>query len=233
MLSRKLNYEYPFNLNELMQYLPDRHAAHSHNCFFCNYQEDNNVFFETANYYLSADRSPIVEGHLMILSKGHYGCAGELSNALQEELIALKALAEQLVIEVYGKASCYEHGRAGHCVQYAGTNNPCHHFHLHVLPINVAIQEPLKKLYKEITLEHYTDLENAYERYGNYLYFETSSNEKYFYCVNEKAVESHLLRTLICNELNTAEKSQWEDFQDPALQRIAYEKYKILLGDFA
>lgn len=228
-LNNKLIVNAP-HIHELKKYQPVEGIV-MHNCIFCHHEEQlsKEVIFQTPNFYLLPNFTPIVEGDMMILSKSHYGCAGELDNSIREEFIGLRKLAKNLTYEIYGKVMSYEHGRAGHCVQLQETSIPSHHFHMHILPAVVDIRESLRNLFREINLKCFSEIFHAYERNGNYLYYENNKNEKYFYPKDEKFVESHFLRSLICKELKTAELVDWEKYRDFESQAIAIKKYKALL----
>lgn len=106
------------------------------NCVFCQADEKLKIY-ETKNLFVLFDPYPLTEGHLMISSKCHYGCAGEIPEEFMEELSFLKEKVRLILNKVYGKTSFYEHGRAGGCMATDPGNRLCHHFHLHALPFSV------------------------------------------------------------------------------------------------
>ncbi|MES2769133.1 MAG: HIT domain-containing protein [Bdellovibrionota bacterium] len=174
-------------------------------CMFCELDESL-IVEETSHFYLIKDKFPISENHVMIISKEHFGCVGELPSSLFGQIHSLR---EKLVS--YFKTPNfigYEHGRAGHCVKLKGSEVTCHHMHLHYLPLEVNIRNILKGNFTEKPIQ-LDDIKNHYERYGEYLYFEDVNRQGFFYPAHLH-VESHLLRTLVCASANLSHRSDWE-----------------------
>ena len=58
-------------------------------CIFCDIpKKDFEIYFETPNFLVMPNPQYIVLGHMMIASKAHYGCTGELPPELFEEFVA-------------------------------------------------------------------------------------------------------------------------------------------------
>lgn len=181
-------------------------AGKTSGCMFCDV-DGGLILAQTDNFYLIRDRYPILEGHLMVISKGHYGCMGEIPIPLFNEIEALRGEAEAYYEGK--KYIVYEHGRAGHCVKLSGSQVTCHHFHLHFVPLDVNIHPVLIERYvakKTTSTSHVPEL---YNRFGEYLYFENSLREGFYYPATQH-VESHLLRTLVCIAADLVHRSDWE-----------------------
>jgi len=183
------------------------------------------ILFETANFYVALDISPIREGHLMIISNEHFGSAGELPDYLRKELLALKNNLRDLVETTYNKTIFYEHGRAGHCLKLKDSEVLCNHFHLHAVPTNTDIHELLIKDYPAMKLSSYADIFHMYDRYGSYLYFENNDSEMYFYPASDENVAPHLLRSLLCKKLKTPKKSDWDKYRNQKELEAARNNY--------
>lgn len=182
-------------------------------CLFCQpYQAM--VIHETDSFRVLIDTFPIVPGHLMISSKAHYGSAGEIPEDLQNELFTLKQDLKSRVQQVNGSYIFYEHGKAGCCMKANPNGQKCEHFHLHCLPVNVCILEELSKRFDGIELSHYLEVMPMFMQYGNYLFFENELGKQYFYPAADNKVESHLLRTLVCNALKVSLRSDWESYKE-------------------
>lgn len=194
-------------------------GLYDRNCFFCH-GDPSRLVMKTDNFSVLHDRSPVLEGHLLIYTHLHYGCAGELCADLLEELCEIRTTLTQRVVEIYGAAAYYEHGKAGHCMQYGPEETICHHFHLHILPYRGSIAECLANRFPQIELDDYRKLPSLFDRHGHYLYFEESSGRKLFYPVAED-LESHYLRTLISNASNHPERADWENYQNFTLLQNA------------
>ena len=204
-----------------------------HGCFLCKPGSETEILARTANFSLICDISPIVDGHLMITSNTHIGCTGEIDPMLREEYLILKKIAGEIVKTAYGAAAYYEHGRAGHCSTIVNTAIKCDHFHLHVLPIKVSINPELEKSFIQMELEQYSQIFEFFERYGSYLYFEDFTGHINIYPASDSQVESHLLRTLICEKIGCPERSNWETHTNLELVNKAIENYMPIIDRLA
>lgn len=187
-------------------------------CLFCRPFEGMKIF-DTAHFRVLADTFPVHSGHVMISSKDHWGCAGEVPSDLQVELSNLKDSVREIVQGLNGRAVFYEHGRAGCCLALDANGQKCEHFHLHCVPADIDIRKPLDQRFEQITLGKYSQIHDAFMEEGNYLYFEDADGQMSFYPAADQNVEPHLLRTLVCQALGVPQLSEWERCRDPELFR--------------
>lgn len=193
-------------------------------CVFCE-PHNKKILLESDNYWVTFDSSPLTEGHLLIHSKLHLGCTGEQSNDNILELIYIKNLLEKTTRKIYGKCSFFEHGRAGHCgITYGLDQRVCHHFHLHVLPIDVDIKPVVEKLLERINVNNFEELVDLYNRHGHYLYFEDNKSHMAFFPASGE-LPSHYLRTVISVAQNTLEKADWQNYSNLSELNNAKHKY--------
>jgi diadenosine tetraphosphate (Ap4A) HIT family hydrolase len=193
-------------------------------CFFCYHPREGEVL-ATRSFSVVLDDSPLVEGHLLIHPREHWGCAGELPPDQMAELVDVREQVRELLLRSYGVASFYEHGRAGHC----SSNGDCNHFHLHALPIDVSIETPLAARFRRFDPKTYDSMPDLFERMGDYLYFEDHAGRMSYFPASVE-IESHLLRTLIANAIGQPERANWESMRDPALVASAYRRFESLHG---
>jgi diadenosine tetraphosphate (Ap4A) HIT family hydrolase len=191
-------------------------------CLFCQPYEGM-ILYETEHFRVLIDTFPVTSGHLMISSKDHFGCSGEIPKAIFGELNALKEDLFEKMISKFNRCLFYEHGRAGCCLSKS-PNLKCEHFHLHCLPENISIQPELSCKFEEARLANYQQIPNHFLQYGDYLYFEDSLANKFYYPVDDHKIESHLLRSLICKKLKVPALSNWEDFVEPKLFLDSYHQ---------
>lgn len=180
-------------------------------CAFCNLENKLKIH-ATKNFFVLFDPYPLIEGHLMVCSQKHYGCAGELPKKLLYELNNLKQTVSFIIKKIYKNVCVYEHGRAGGCMPTDPDNRMCHHCHLHILPFNGNILRDLGSRFGEERMSDFLKIKKYYEGYGEYLYFEASSGEKVFYSVNEKEVPIHYFRTIISEHLGKPHLADWTSF---------------------
>lgn len=192
------------NLAELFHYQTQKQ------CVFCHPSEEL-ILKQTDNFTLLFDPFALLPGHLLITSKGHYGCLGEVPSALIDECTSLREEAKEMLRTHYGaEITRYEHGRAGHCIARAKETRSCHHYHEHLLPANLSLHLDYKKI-------HFIDekeVPQLFERFGEYLLVEGASGIKTFYRAEGETVAPHLLRTLAAEELGHPERHDWEAYSD-------------------
>lgn len=194
-------------------------------CFFCYHPREGEIV-ATRSLSVVFDDSPIVEGHIMIHSRQHWGCAAELPPDQFEELTVLKGIIGELVTKVHGSVAFYEHGRAGHCSSWQG-GPECEHFHLHALPIEASIEPVLATRFRRVPMTRYGDLREIFETHGDYLYFEDAQGNPSVFPANTE-VESHALRTMIANAIGDPVKSNWEGMRNPQMVDASRRKVERL-----
>jgi diadenosine tetraphosphate (Ap4A) HIT family hydrolase len=94
-------------------------------CAFCNPGEVEHVLYESEHFRIAADHAPLVEGHLLIISKDHYTCYGDVPASLDDELLAMKNVVRQFFTRFYDPPVFWEHGIFRQTVFHA---------HLHCFP---------------------------------------------------------------------------------------------------
>lgn len=196
----------------------------SKECVFC-IPKSKKILTETESFYITYDASPLLEGHVDIHTKEHIGCSGEIDAETFDEFVALKKWIGDIITQIYGQVSFYEHGRAGHCSMTLD-GAECHHFHIHALPLGVDISDEIATMFKPIIIENEHEIPVLYERYDQYLYFENTDGKKFFYPAN-KPLPSHYLRTVIANAIGKPERSDWENYGD----KEALNEFKQKLED--
>lgn len=137
-------------------------------CIFC--KVEFRVLFSTESFIVALDNFPLTEGHLLIFSREHYGCGGELPKINLLDLIQLKDKVSFLLRNIYGKVIFYEHGRAGHCVSFSPDERLCHHFHLHALPLSCDVSINLDEQFQRTDMPSYALIDDFFNKYGEYLF---------------------------------------------------------------
>lgn len=182
-------------------------------CLFCD-PFPGMIVEETKHFRVLLDTFPVIPGHVMISSKAHYGSAGEVSSEYQKELCLLKDVVRSQVFKINESTFFYEHGRAGCCLAANPDGSKCEHFHLHCIPADIDLTPNLNNRFQQISLNKYNEISDLFMQYGNYLFIETNKQEMHFYPAEDENVESHLLRTLICEALNVDDLAHWERYID-------------------
>ena len=201
-------------------------------CVFCQVDE-RILIWQDDELQVCFDASPLVPGHLILSSREHYGCAGELPRILFDRLTDVRAAIGAQLLATFGAASFYEHGRAGHCLSDGMEHRLCHHFHLHCVPLEVDISAELARRFDSVPIPVWQDLAEAYEEYGSYLYAADRSGRGTMYVADE-TVETHLLRTLVAQQIGVPERANWraadlESILDEGVSRLPAAKLAAAL----
>ena len=73
-------------------------------CPFCQRETLPGILTETEHFYLLADHAPLVEGHLLVIPRGHYACYGALPTWLETEFVTLKRRVADFLGAEIGRA---------------------------------------------------------------------------------------------------------------------------------
>jgi len=194
-------------------------------CLFCD-PVKGMVIHETRNFRVLVDTFPITPGHLMISTQAHYGSAGEIPEELMQELTELKEEVRYNVQSIGNSCIFYEHGRAGCCLSKPLEDQKCEHFHLHCLPVELCIKDAVCNKFQVLKMENYRQISPLFFEHGNYLYFENARGEMFFFPAEDNKVESHLLRTLICNTIGIPNRSDWQTYNEEFIFIQSYDLVK-------
>lgn len=189
--------------------------AYRRGCVFCDPAPEL-VLDATGRFVLSFDVAPLTPGHLILHSREHHACAGEVPEEHFDELESLRERIARVVRQVFGSVTFYEHGRAGHCLSDGPEHRLCHHFHLHIVPGDTDVSGTLSARFEHLSPEELREVTKLYAEYGDYLYLETDAGKGYYFVVAEE-IERHLLRTLISRALGHPERADWRQSPGPAL----------------
>lgn len=197
------------------------------NCVFCK-PNKKLKFHQTDNFIVLFDPYPLIEGHIMIASKEHYGCAGELPEELLNEVTQLKLILGNIIKKAYGEVSFYEHGRAGGCMATDPGNRICHHFHLHALPFSIDLHSQLEREFISKSINEFSKIKPYFEGYGEYLFFENNNGKASFYPIKNQKIPPHYLRTLISNTINKPHRANWETYAKHNERLIVFNTQKLI-----
>ncbi len=115
------------------------------------------------------DRSPVAEGHVLLIPRHHYSCYASIPTDLSEEILRIKEEVSLFLSTYYAAPIFFEHGVAGQTVPHA---------HLHMMPTpKRGIEEDiganlLSKIGQIVEVSSIVDLLDSYDEIGPYLYWE-------------------------------------------------------------
>lgn len=187
-------------------------------CKFCYLDDDETLLFQNDEVYVLPALGSFVSGYVLLIHQDHCDCFAE---AMSITTARTKQKLRSLLEEVYQKCIFFEHGRAGGCFD-RGNCRIDFHAHLHALPVDVDISDRIAEDFQQIQIDSWHDIVPLAEEYPEYLYFENSNEEQYFYVV-EGTAEDQYLRKRVCESIDLpVEYANWRQhpFHDTMIQTI-------------
>jgi len=187
------------------------------------FQKKSNILYETDNFFLVPAIGQMgIEGYLLLCSKKHFIGVGGTPKKYNSELEDALKTTRKILSETYDSDTIvFEHGPRIGCHRGGGCLD---HSHLHVLPFNGGLMEPLvinllnglgiNYFYKLERVENFERLHEIYkEQKTSYLFIETAGRERYATEVNFP-IPSQYLRQIIASKLNRGDKWDWRQTPD-------------------
>lgn len=156
--------------------------------------KENIILYESDNFVVIPDISPLVLGHILILTKSHYIAMTEFNNTMFDELKEVISYVDFMLAKFFSERIVhFEHGPGKDNLK---TMRSINHFHLHCLCLNVDLHSVIKDhincVYRKVN--DYTELQN----YTNIDYlFGESYNNMYIYRLDDDSKHSQILRKLL------------------------------------
>ncbi len=133
-------------------------------CVFCARSALDAVLLETEHFFLLADHAPLIEGHLLIVPRGHYACYGAVPEALEHEFLHLKGQVAEFFQATYRAPVFFEHGIFHQTVFHA---------HLHAFPfgpVDIGVHALARPAGQ--TVRSLADVRSWFGERGHYFYIE-------------------------------------------------------------
>ncbi len=145
--------------------------ANTTNCEFCHRSNlAAYILKETPEFLIATDHAPLVEGHLLIITKQHYTCYGAVPAGLDAELLALKREVQQFLTQYYAPVVFWEHGIFRQTV---------YHAHLHCFPFGTVDYDLSQDLHDTV-VHAQEDIRRRYTSQGKYFYMENDQTALLF-----------------------------------------------------
>lgn len=194
-------------------------------CSFCSEingsNEDNNLFikliapktnlksrimYRTKDFLVMPTIGGFVEGYLLIVSRKHYMCIGQMpKSGIYDLSLQIEMLKKQIEKYYHKKVVLFEHGsnscsnKIGGCIAHA---------HLHMVPCDRQINEYIQKY--GLNSHRISSLEDlcAFAEYDvPYLFWEDIDESKYV--INDEVIPSQFFRKILASVYGMADKWDW------------------------
>lgn len=176
------------------------------NCALCKEINNNNfehkgknygnrILFESKSFVVVPSLGQLLEGHLLILTKKHHVCMGELIDDLFVELNELMVKVRNFLEKHFGSCIFFEHGVFEN---FLSTEKYVGHARLHALPAKIEnLDDGFKKYGSVFVLEKVSDLNSIYNEKKSYLFFENHKQKKFAVIVPHIIPEQFLRRVIV------------------------------------
>lgn len=164
------------------------------------------VITQTEHFVVIPTLGSFVEGYVMVLSKAHYDCAGQIPADQMAELTQLLEMMKNRIRQCYHTDTvCFEHGSVSCTNRFGGCIN---HAHIHIVPCPNSLMGEIA-LYDLQTekIDSLEDLQGYGQRGEPYLYFEDTDQQKYL--ITGDNVVSQFFRKLLAQQHGVDEKWDW------------------------
>lgn len=183
-------------------------------------QEYDTILIQTQEFVVVPALGPLVEGHVLIITKSHFYSMGELSKPMFDEFIALKDKVRQVLVRTYGSATAFEHGSTR--ILEAGTS--VNHAHCHLLPLGFNLVGEVSNHHNGENVSDQSVLASKATKGIPYLYVENNRREARIFDA-PVGLPSQYLRRLVATKLGIP--SQWDWRSHPALERVTLTVAKL------
>ncbi len=190
-------------------------------CIFCDHESiKEDILWESDNFFIKVGKGILTPGHVLLISKKHLSCFGEMPENLYDEFNGVKERIFNEVKDKFSEPILFEQGVHGQSINHA---------HIHILPtknknfilpsnINNKIFLELKKT----EIENIKDIKKVFQKEGNYLYLE-EKGISYIYHLDKNDSKKRAFRIVLTDINGEKEFTHWENMSK--LSEIKNQKW--------
>lgn len=177
------------------------------------------TIFDSPHFVIIATLGPIVEGHILALSKEHYPSMAHLPYELFEELELVCFETGMLLSQAYASPIIFEHGPMplGKYKSPARGGGSCvDHAHFHFVPLSVPQDDIVATLgaqYPSNSISTLSDLRSNAVRGMPYLFFQNLDSTRHTF--DAPLAPRQYLRSLLAKSVGEPEKGNWRIYPEP------------------
>ncbi len=167
------------------------------------------LLFESERFAAVPSRGSIVPGWVLIVTKEHRICMGEVPTESQQELAKFTSAVRKAVRQAFGPTVVFEHGPS---VPNQSVGCGVDHAHLHIVPTSCDLVAGLSDVHPEpVTWCRVTALEDVtacYRRGKSYLFVEQEEGLCWVGTAHE--LPSQAFRKVIARSVGRSEQFDWK-----------------------
>jgi len=176
---------------------------------------EEDILWESDNFFVKVGVGILAPGHVMLISKEHISCFGELPEQLNEELIKVKDDIFTKLKLKFTEPIIYEHGVYSQSVNHA---------HIHFLPSKNEIfdlKNINQKIFKQLKFTEIEDMfqiKQVYQEEGSYFYLE-ENGEKWIYFTKNLSEKKYDFRQEFAKLTGLYGLSAWRNMPEEEQKR--------------
>jgi len=182
------------------------------------------ILFQSEHFVAVPTIGSLVEGWLLIVTKHHHLCMGELAADRFDELDQFKLEVARSVERNYGPVAIFEHGPS---LPKQGVGCGVDHAHLHVVPTTCDLVLGLRGVMTRdlcwTDVRAICDARDAFDSGLEYLYVEQPLSHGRI--ATGHGFESQLFRKVIARYIGEPDRFDWKLYSGPANVRRTVEKF--------
>jgi diadenosine tetraphosphate (Ap4A) HIT family hydrolase len=156
------------------------------------------VLIDDEYFWVVCDIHPIVEGHILIITKEHISCMGALDDIRFARYKELYTRVLSFLNMTYGKAGIFEHGTAGQTVFHAHTS---------LFPFSGSISDVIPERNSVHAIPELDSIRTEYDTNHKYLYVALDGDK---WMIDTRISHPGLFRERFPILLGTVERGDWK-----------------------
>jgi len=191
----------------------------SQNCVFCKFSDvKDSVLSIWDNFIVIADKYPLVENHILVISKNHIHALGDAPKEHLEELGEIISSLTKFYLYVGSKFIMFDPGTIGRSI---------HHAHIHFIPGDYLITPAFDSL--EVKIKNIIGIEKIWEFYrdnGPYVLWGDGSSIQVGTVNTNKSNIS--FRSLISSQLLDSQLADYSKYKEEKLAESKKLKQRLI-----
>ena len=157
------------------------------------------IILESEHFVLVRDISPLVPGHVLLLTKDHYCSFAQLPCSMLSEFQNVMDCSISYIVDNYVAPLLFEHGSS----ETAPSGGACiEHAHIHLLPVSAPVEEWLEEV-GDVTPGSLVGRQPDVSE--NYLWYRKQDGSEYFVRRFHQPIPSQFIRRVLADHLNISE----------------------------
>ena len=164
-------------------------------CAFCDYDQiKEDILWESENFFVKVGKGILTPGHVLLISKKHFSCFGEMPLKFDYELNEIKRQVIDKIVEKFSEPILFEQGIHAQSINHA---------HIHILPTKsnefLLPSALINKIFPELErmeVNEIEDIRKIFENEGQYIFFEEEGRKWVFHIEKNNEKEFAFRREL-------------------------------------